>query len=61
MKTILAGIVVFGLVLVRVLLWLPWGMREKAQHPARPGFLLVFGVVVMGTILCWFWFAMRAR
>jgi len=59
MKIALAAIVVLVLFLVRVLLWLPWGTRGKAQHPARFGFLVTVGVVVLGMLLLAFWVALR--
>ena len=62
MKIVLAAIAVLGIILIRLLLSLPWGTRRSGvQRPARFNFLLIFGLVAIGIILVWFWFAMRAR
>lgn len=58
MKTLLV-ILGIGVIILRLLIPLPWGLRNsKAQPAVRFNFLLGL-VVVVGLILVGFWFAMR--
>ena len=59
MKTILLALIAFGMIGIRLGGLLPWTTRETQL--SRFTFFLVFGLVSLGAIFMWFWFAMRAH
>jgi hypothetical protein len=62
MKTVLLSIIGFGMIAIRLIGFLPWTTRGSARQPSvRFTFLLVLGLVSLGAIFMWFWFAMRAH
>ncbi len=57
-RKVVAITFVAAVILARLLPWLPWDWRASGTAgPVRFNFLLTFGIVALGLIFAWLYFA----